>query len=131
MSTPSEGPGPSYTKVQLSGPPEAVGRLMAALGGAGQIIFDSRTKPDARGEISCTARVATLPVPRPVTAGGRAEVVMQCALTVDTGSWPGVEGGEGAGRLEEDSRSALAGLPGLLAAHSRVIAVTGASDAAG
>ncbi|MER5376265.1 hypothetical protein [Streptomyces sp. NPDC002553] len=69
-------------------------------------------------------------MPRPVAASGRAEVVMQCALTIDTGSWPGIDGHEGAQRLEENSRSALAGLPGLLAADSRVIAITGASDAA-
>jgi hypothetical protein len=55
---------------------------------------------------------------------------MQCALTVDTASWPGADGRAGALRLEEASRAALAGVPGLLAARSRVIAVTGASDVA-
>ncbi|MFI2437128.1 hypothetical protein [Streptomyces sp. NPDC018693] len=130
MSTPFQGPGPSYTRVQLSGPPEAVGQLMAALGGAGQIIFDSRSEPDARGDVACTARVATQSTPRTVTAPGRAEVVMQCALTIDAASWPGVAGREGAQRLEDNVRAALAELPGLRTAHSRVIAVTGASEAA-
>ncbi|MGW2748824.1 hypothetical protein [Streptomyces sp. NPDC001450] len=38
MSEPSQTPDPSYTKVQLSGPPEAVARLIAALGVAGAIV---------------------------------------------------------------------------------------------
>ncbi len=120
--------GPSYTRVQLSGPPEAVGQLMAALGRVGEIIFDNRTEPDARGKVACTARVATHLSPRAVASPGRAAVVMQCALTLDTAPWFGVSDRVGAERLEEDVCAALAELPGMQAAYSRVITVTSNPD---
>ncbi|WP_330342663.1 hypothetical protein [Streptomyces sp. NBC_00557] len=121
---------PQYTKVELSGPPEAIARLMAALGEAGEIIFDHRSAPDTRGDVACTARVATLSAPQqPVQASGTAEVVVQSRLSVDAARWPGLGEPEGARRLEASTAAALAALDGVDAAEGRLVAVTWPSAA--
>ncbi|WP_327411178.1 hypothetical protein OG458_42490 (plasmid) [Streptomyces sp. NBC_01281] len=126
MSMSVPGPGPSYTKVQLSGPPDEVGRLMAALGSVGEIIFDSRSEPDARGDVSCTARVATHPSPRPVDPSvQQADVTVQSTFRLGTAAWPCLPGRAGAQQLEEAVDAVLAGLPGAGYPRSRVVAVIG------
>ncbi|MFF7953965.1 hypothetical protein [Streptomyces griseorubiginosus] len=124
MSQPTEAPEPAYAQVQLSGPPEAVAGLMAALGGASQIIFDHRADPDTRGNVSCTARVVVLPPPAAVTGSTQAEVVVQSTLSADTARWPGLDEPAGIERFEAAAAAALDGLDGVDGARSRVVAVT-------
>ncbi|MET8816424.1 hypothetical protein ABZW47_31040 [Streptomyces sp. NPDC004549] len=112
-----------YTRVQLSGPPEAVTRLMAALGGAAEIIFDHRSAPDTRGEVECTARVVTYAAGVARSGSGQAEAVVQSVLRVDTGRWPALGEAEDARRLEESTAAALCGVQGVGEVNSRLVAV--------
>lgn len=125
MSQPSEIPESSYTKIQLSGPPEAVARLMVALSGVGEIIFDHRSAPDARGEVTCTARVAIL---APSRLGGdaprRGEAVMQSTLEIGPDRWHGLGEQAGAKQLEAAAAAALTALDGVHGARSRLVAVS-------
>ncbi|MCZ1011953.1 hypothetical protein [Streptomyces lydicus] len=106
--------GPAFTKVQLTGPPEAVSRLMEALGRAGELIFGPVTaEPDARGDVSSTARMVTHPRDQAPTASRVRLVTVQTALEVDAEARPG---------LEESVVRSLENLPGVLQASSRVIA---------
>ncbi|MFF7858761.1 hypothetical protein [Streptomyces sp. NPDC007904] len=131
MSQPSQIPEPSYTKIQMSGPPEAVARLMAALGGAGEIIFDHRSEPDARGEVACTARVATFAASGPADASGPGEAVVQSTLELDAGRWHGLGEQAGAEELEAAAAAALAGLDGVHRARSRLVAVSARAGLSG
>lgn len=125
MSEPSEIPESSYAKVQLSGPPEAVARLMAALAGVGEIVFDHRSAPDARGDVACTARVATLAPFRPGgDAPGRGEAVVQSTLEIDPGCWHGLGEQAGTEQLEAAAAAALTALDGVHGARSRLVAVS-------
>ncbi|MFG3207348.1 hypothetical protein [Streptomyces sp. NPDC048192] len=123
MSMPEQAP--QYTKVELSGPPEAIARLMAALGEAGEVIFDHRSAPDARGDVTCTARVATLATQQqPAQVSGAADVVVQSRLSVDAARWPGLGQAAGAQRLETSVAAAVTALDGVDAARARLVAVT-------
>ncbi|MFD6329224.1 hypothetical protein ACFWGI_06545 [Streptomyces niveus] len=128
MSEPIESAEPSYCKVQLSGPPEAVGRLMAALAGAGEIIFHHRSAPDDRGAVDCTARVATYGATGVQMVGeegaGQVEAVVQSTLRLDAARWPGLGGRAGTQQLEDSAVAALATVEGADTVSSRLIAVT-------
>ncbi|MEE1736414.1 hypothetical protein PUR49_07860 [Streptomyces sp. BE147] len=114
---------PSYSAVELSGPPEAVARLMAALAAAGDVIFDHRSAPDVRGDVACRAKVVTYESGH--SAGsGQAEAVVQSTLRLDPVARPGLGQDEGARRLEEDAAAALAAVEGVSeVVGSRVVAV--------
>lgn len=130
MSESFEGPEPSYCKVQLSGSPEVVARLMTALAGAGEIIFDHRSEPDVRGAVTCTARVATYGAvgAQMVQEGaGRVEAVVQSTLGLDAALWPGLGAQGGAQQLEDGAAAALSTVEGVHAVSSRLIAVTPSS----
>jgi hypothetical protein len=121
---------PSYSAVHLSGPPQAVARLMTALAAAGEVIFDHRSAPDARGDVACTAKVVTYEAAGQEAAAGQAEVVVQSALRVDTGRRPGLGQDEGARQLEEDACAALAAVEGVQqVVGSRVVAVVPSAGA--
>ncbi|MEU5241665.1 hypothetical protein ACH4UR_35745 [Streptomyces lydicus] len=109
-----ESSGPAFTQVRLTGPPDEVGPLMAALGSVAEFIFGPvSSEPDARGEVSCTARVVTHPSgPAPQTAQPRL-LTVQTTLEVDAGAGLG---------LEESVADALGSLAGVRQARSRVIA---------
>ncbi|MFI2437132.1 hypothetical protein [Streptomyces sp. NPDC018693] len=119
---------PSYSAVKLSGPPEAVARLMAALAAAGEIIFDHRSAPDVRGDVACTAKVVTYEAAG--EQAGQAEVVVQSTLRLDTVRRPGLGQDEGARRLEEDATAALAAVEGVReVVASRLVAVVSSAGA--
>lgn len=129
MDESSEIPEPSYTRVQLSGPPQAVARLMAALGSAGEIIFDHRAEPDVRGDVECTARVATYSAPGPKQAPGRTAAVMQSTLILDAVCWPLTDECGDTQRLEACADAALSEVEGVHAVSSRLVAVTAPASA--
>jgi hypothetical protein len=121
---------PSYSAIKLSGPPQAVARLMTALSTAGEIIFDHRSAPDARGDVACTAKVVTYEAAGQEAAAGQAEVVVQSTLRLDTVCRPGLGRDEGARRLEEDTTAALAAVEGVQeVVGSRVVAVVPSAGA--
>ncbi|MEU8733605.1 hypothetical protein AB0C68_30020 [Streptomyces tendae] len=129
MNRPVEAPEPAYTKVQMSGPPEAVARLMAVLGGSCEIIFDHRADPNARGDVSCTARVVTYGADRTQALSGRAEAVVQSTLFLDTARWPGLGEDEGTQRLENGAAAALAAVTGVRTVSSRLVALMPSASA--
>lgn len=130
MSEPLQTAQPSYSAVKLSGPPEAVARLMAALATAGEIIFDHRSAPDARGDVACTAKVVTYEAAGERAVPGQTEVVVQSTLRLDTECRPGLGQAEGARRLEEDATAALAAVEGVRGvAGSRLVAVVPSAGA--
>ncbi|WP_406257162.1 hypothetical protein [Streptomyces chartreusis] len=112
----------------MSGPPETVAVMMAALGSAGEIVFDARSSPDPRGDVTCTARVAHASVSGPMADPDRADIVVQAAFTADAASWPDLAG-QGAADLEAAVSSALSSLPGTHRASSRIVAVTASRTA--
>ncbi|MFD7552597.1 hypothetical protein [Streptomyces sp. NPDC059816] len=120
---------PSYSAVELSGPPEAVARLMTALAAAGEVIFDHRSAPDVRGNVACRAKVVTYEAGEP-TGAWQTEAVVQSTLRFDTVRRPGLEQDEGARRLEEDAAAALAGVEGVSeVVGSRLVAVVSSAGA--
>ncbi|MFI9772747.1 hypothetical protein ACIHJG_38800 [Streptomyces sp. NPDC052415] len=121
---------PSYSAIKLSGPPQAVARLMAALATAGEVIFDHRSAPDARGDVTCTAKVVTYEAAGHEAVAGQAEVVVQSTLRLDTAYRPGLGQDEGARRLEEDATAALAAVEGVQdVVGSRLVAVVPSAGA--
>jgi hypothetical protein len=104
---------------------------MAALATAGEIIFDHRSAPDARGDVACTAKAVTYETAGgEEAAGGQAEVVVQSTLRLDTVRRPGLGQDEGARRLEEDAAVALAAVEGVQqVVGSRVVAVVPSAGA--
>lgn len=120
---------PSYSAVELSGPPEAVARLMAALGAAGEVIFDHRSAPDARGDVACRAKVVTYETGEPA-GPGQAQAVVQSTLRIDTVARPGLGQDEGARQLEADAAAALAAVEGVSEVMgSRLVAVVSSAGA--
>ncbi|MGW6202068.1 hypothetical protein ACWF9B_00205 [Streptomyces sp. NPDC055089] len=120
---------PSYSTVELSGPPEAVALLMAALAAAGEVIFDHRSAPDVRGDVVCRAKVVTYAAWEPA-GSGQVEAVVQSALRLDTARRPGLGRDEGARRLEEDAAAALAAVDGVSkVVGSRLVAVVSSAGA--
>ncbi|MEV4333448.1 hypothetical protein AB0K02_23380 [Streptomyces sp. NPDC049597] len=107
---------PMFTQVQLVGPAEAVDRLMGALSGVSEVIFDARSEPDARGDVTGVARVVTHAGVQDLAGAGTVAVTVQSVLEV--------EGGAAARRrqVEESVRAALGSLPGVRQASSRVVA---------
>ncbi|GAA2639277.1 hypothetical protein GCM10010425_49090 [Streptomyces spororaveus] len=97
---------PLFTRVELKGPPEAVDDLVTGLSEIGEIAFDSRGTPDARGEVACIAEVVTAPR-LPASGPGPMRVVMQTAFDVDPAQWPGLSLEEVRARLEEAVTAAV------------------------
>ncbi|MEU8779539.1 hypothetical protein [Streptomyces sp. NPDC048606] len=91
---------PLFTRVELKGPPEAVDELVTGLSEIGEIAFDSRSTPDARGEVACIAEVVTAPS-LPAAGPGELRFVIQTAFDVDPAQWPGASPDEIRARLEE------------------------------
>jgi hypothetical protein len=117
------GPQPSYARVQLIGPPEAVARLVAALGDAGEIIFGlPSTEGDPRGDGTRTVRVATFPAPDPALSAARAAVVVRSGLSGDTVRRPGLDGLVGVELLEAGT-AAVAAVEGVEAVRTRLVAM--------
>jgi hypothetical protein len=120
----ARGSQPSYARVQLNGPPEAVARLVAALGDAGEIIFDlPSTEGDPRGDVTRTVRVATFPAPGPALSARRTAVVVRSGLSGDTVRRPGLDGLVGAELLEAGTAAALAAMGGVEAVRTRLVAM--------
>ncbi|MFD7861618.1 hypothetical protein [Streptomyces sp. NPDC059783] len=114
---------PSYGGVELCGSPETVARLMAALAGVGEVIFDHRSAPDARGEVTCRAQVVTYQATEPLPGPARVDAVVQSTLRLDA-PWSDLSGSEYVGRLEADATSALAAVEGVReVTGSRLVAV--------
>ncbi|WP_371648256.1 MULTISPECIES: hypothetical protein [unclassified Streptomyces] len=102
--------GLSVTRIELTGVPQAVDRLMAALSAHGEIIYDSRSDLDARGEVHCIAE-AVLPGEDAVPgAQGATTVTVQAVLDIDRAAGPSLLAAAGRGQLEADVAARLEGL---------------------
>ncbi|MFI8186719.1 hypothetical protein ACIF70_40490 [Actinacidiphila glaucinigra] len=125
MSSQPSSPEPAFTRVQLTGPPGEVDRLMAVLASMSEVVFDSRSEPDARGDVSCVAQVLTHPSPAGPVADGRVSVTVQAVLEADAQALPGLPDAAAAQRVEESVSAALVALPGVTAVASRLVAAVG------
>ncbi|WP_146232342.1 hypothetical protein [Streptomyces sp. NWU49] len=125
MSAEVSSPGPVFTRVRLVGSPEEVGRLTALLGGAAEVIFDSPSEPDARGEIERVVEVVGHPVPRPVAPEHGAQVTLQVVLEADGVAFAGREEKAAAREVEEAVTRSLQSLPHIRRASSRVVSLWG------
>lgn len=121
----SSSPGPVFTQVRLVGPLEEVDRLTALLSGGAEVIFDSPSKPDARGKIERVVEVVSHPVPRPVAPEHGAQVTVQAVLEADGAAFAGREEKAAAREVEEAVARALESLPHVRQASSRVISLWG------
>ncbi|CAL9676936.1 hypothetical protein SUDANB105_07978 [Streptomyces sp. enrichment culture] len=119
----SMSPGPAFTQVKLTGPPAEVDRLMAVLSASAEIISDSQSDPDARGEVERVAHLVTHPDPRPVPAEGGMSVTVQSTLEAEGGVFRGLPGEAAAQEVERAVATALAGLPDVRQASSRVVSL--------
>ncbi|MFI1203558.1 hypothetical protein ACH4VR_29700 [Streptomyces sp. NPDC020883] len=122
----SELPSPdlSFIQVEMTGPPDQVSRLVAALGGEGEIIYDSPSAPDDRGHVSRLVQVVTHEAGQaPSVPAREAAVTVQTVLDLDTASWPGLPEAAAVRHIEDATAAALQDLPGASQARSRVIAV--------
>jgi hypothetical protein len=118
----SSASGQSSTRIELTGNPNQISRLVALIGTTGEIVFDSRSQPDPRGMVTALVQVRArgqeTPVPTPTAA-----VTVQAVLDVDTDAWPGLPTAPNVERLEATTTTALRNLPGVQEARSRVISV--------
>jgi len=122
VNSPSSDSDLSFIQMKLTGPPGAVDRLMVLLSGKAEVIFDSRSGPDARGEVTCTAEVVTHPghdhVPeRP----GRATVTLQAVLDIGLPAGADFCTAESGRALEEDAARLLGAVPGSSEVRTRLV----------
>ncbi|MFD7551472.1 hypothetical protein [Streptomyces sp. NPDC059816] len=112
----------SSTRIELSGTPDQISRIVALIGSSiGEIIFDSRSQPDPRGMVTALVQVRSADLESSVPTR-TAAVTVQAVLDVDTGVWPGLPSGS-VEQLEITTTTSLRNLPGVHAARSRVISV--------
>lgn len=118
----SSASGQSSTRIELTGAPDEISRLVALIGSTGKIIYDSRSLPDPRGLVTALVQVHSPRRDAPVPTRA-AEVTVQAVLDVDTRVWPGLPATPDVERLEATTTVALRNLPGVQEARSRVISV--------
>jgi hypothetical protein len=117
--------GPVFTQVRLVGQPEEVDRLMTLLSGGAEVIFDSPSQPDERGEIERVARVVSHPVPRPVAPERGAQVTVQVVLEADGAAFAGRDREAAAREVEESVARSVESVPHVRRASSRVVSLWG------
>ncbi|MER6847744.1 hypothetical protein AB0A81_25520 [Streptomyces flaveolus] len=113
---------PQFTQVQLTGPADAVARLMENLSTAGEVIFGPVQQPARGGEVTCTAQMVTHPSPGAEAGRPTASVTVQTVLEVEQEVLPD---SAAAHHIEASITTAVQALPGVLGATSRCIAVVG------
>ncbi|MFH8257786.1 hypothetical protein [Streptomyces roseolus] len=118
--------GPAFTQVQLTGPADAVGRLMETLSGMSEVIFGPVLQPARGGDVSCTAQLVTHSPAEPPAEGQSVSVTVQSVLEVAPGALPDPAAAQ---RLEVSVTEAMMGLPGVRRASSRIVSAVGLSAA--
>jgi hypothetical protein len=108
--------------VQLTGPADAVDRLMETLSGMSEVIFGPVLQPARGGDVSCTAQVVTHPSPAPPAEGQSVSVTVQSVLEIVPGT---LLDPAAAQRVEASVTDAMLGLPGVRRASSRVVSAVG------
>ncbi|MEU6071927.1 hypothetical protein ABZ864_47790 [Streptomyces sp. NPDC047082] len=83
---------------------------MEALSGAAEIHLDSRSDTDARGEVTCTATVATMTGPQAVPADGTATFTLQALVDVDLSQRPDLSPGRASQQVAEEASTLLHGI---------------------
>ncbi|MBM9624740.1 hypothetical protein [Streptomyces zhihengii] len=114
-----------FTQVQLTGPADAVARLMEHLSGVGEVIFGPVSQPAAGGNVLCTAQLVTRPPavsPAGPVSGQRAVVTVQSVLELDPVALEAEDAAEG---VASSVAEAAGRLPGVRAASARLVAVGG------
>ncbi|MER5615908.1 hypothetical protein [Streptomyces sp. NPDC002215] len=124
-STPSSAPGPAFTQVQLTGPADAVARLMETLSGVSEVIFGPVLQPGRGGDVSCTAQVVTHPSPEPLARSQTVSVTVQAVLEVESGTLRELPGPTAAQHVEASVTAAVSALPGVRTASSRFVSAVG------
>lgn len=123
MSSPT--PAPAFTRVEMTGPPDAVGQLLEALSGVAEIHYASRsTTPDARGEVTCIVEAATMPGSREVpeaSADGTVTFTVQALVDVDPSQRKDLPPGEGSQWVAEEAAALLKGIRGSGEVQARVV----------
>ncbi|MFI9772764.1 hypothetical protein ACIHJG_38895 [Streptomyces sp. NPDC052415] len=102
----------------MTGPADAVARLMEALSGMSEVIFGPVLQPARGGDVSCTAQVVTHPSAEPPADGQGVRVTVQSVLEVAPGT---LSDPAAAQRVEVSVADAVLGLPGVRSASSRVV----------
>ncbi|MFD9791394.1 hypothetical protein ACFWXK_10630 [Streptomyces sp. NPDC059070] len=116
--------GMSVTRIEMTGVPEAVDRLMAALSAQGEIIYDSRSGPDARGEVHCIAEAVLPGKETPPQVEAATTVTVQAVLDIDPAVGTRLQAAEGRGQLEAEVAARLDGLASSTGpARTRVVSV--------
>ncbi|MCZ1012268.1 hypothetical protein [Streptomyces lydicus] len=117
MSSPSA---PEFTKVEMTGSPGAVSRLMEALSGVAEVHFDSRSDPDARGEVTCTAEMATVPGHEtPLT--GTVTFTVQAVLDIEPSRFANLSADQAGQQVAEDAAGLLRNVRGSSDVQARVV----------
>ncbi|MFF1482245.1 hypothetical protein ACFVYD_32630 [Streptomyces sp. NPDC058301] len=120
----TSGQGLSVTRIELTGMSQAVDRLMAALSAQGEIIYDSRSDPDARGEVHCIAEAVLPGEGAAPEVQAATTVTVQAVLDIDAAVGPSLQAAEGRRQLEADVAARLEGLSSSTGpAHTRVVSV--------
>lgn len=121
-STAESAAGPAFTQVQLTGPADAVARLMETLSGMSEVIFGPVLQPARGGDVSCMAQVVTHPSAEPPAEGQSVSVTVQSVLEYAPGTLLDPAAAE---RVEASVTDAVLGLPGVRRASSRVVSAVG------
>lgn len=123
--SPSSSSSPDFTQVQLSGPPAAVDQLMTLLADEAEVIFDSQSEPDAAGQVQRVAHLVTHSAPRPVSEQGVSVTVQTVLEAESSGAFSGLPGTAAAQEVGDAVAGAVAALPQVRQASSRVISAWG------
>ncbi|WP_440580944.1 hypothetical protein [Streptomyces sp. PT19] len=113
---------PAFTQVQLTGPADAVARLMETLSGMSEVIFGPVLQPARGGDVSCMTQVVTHPAAERSAGGQSVSVTVQSVLEYAPGILVDAAAAE---RLETSVTDAMQGLPGVRRATSRVVSAVG------
>ncbi|MET7489824.1 hypothetical protein [Streptomyces sp. NPDC005538] len=115
-------PAPAFTRVEMTGPPDAVDALLEALSGVAEIHYASRSEqPDARGEVVCTAEVATMPGPQEAIAEGAVTYTVQALIDVDASQRADLAPGQDGRQVAEEAATLLKGIRGSGEVQARVV----------
>ncbi|MFD3456323.1 hypothetical protein ACFWVC_29645 [Streptomyces sp. NPDC058691] len=102
-------------------------RLKSIRAGVAEVVFNSRSEPDIRGDVSCVAQLLTHPAPIAPAPHGIVSVTVQAVLKADAQALPGLPDPAAAHRVEEPVPPALAARPGVRTVTTRLVATVGVS----
>jgi hypothetical protein len=94
---------------------------MEALSGKAEVRYDSRSDPDDRGQVTCTAEVLTMAAPQEVPADAVVTFAVQALIDVDLTEREDHAPGQASHQVAEEATTLLRGVRGSSDVEARVV----------